>query len=69
MGNYHQKNLKVILSMDQDELAVWLARLPDNEIKYVEWLLDEVETALDDIILMNTGLVEANEVIDEIKKL
>lgn len=69
MGNYHQKNLKVILSMDQDELAVWLARLPDNEIKYVEWLLDEVETALDDIILMNTGLDEANSVIDEIRKL
>jgi hypothetical protein len=69
MGNPHQKNLKVILSMEQEELAVWLARLPDHEITYVEWLLDEVETALDDMILNHTGLDEANAVIDEIRAL
>jgi hypothetical protein len=69
MGNQHQKNLKVILSMEQLELAGWLADLPDEEIVYVEWLIDEVETALDNMVLENSGLLEAAEVIAEIKSL
>ena len=69
MGNQHQKNLKVILSMEQVELAQWLADLPENEIEYVEWLVEEVESALDDIELQMHGLDEANKIIDEIKQL
>lgn len=69
MGNQHQKNLKVILSMEQMELAGWLANLPDEEIVYVEWLIEEVETALDDMVLENSGLLDAAEVIAEIKSL
>jgi len=69
MGNQHQKNLKVILSMEQRYLAEWLANLPDEEIVYVEWLIEEVETALDNMVLENSGLLEAAEVIAEIKSL
>lgn len=59
----HQKNLKVILSMEQDQLAQWLVNLPDDEIEYVEWLIDEVEYALDGMILEQTGLEDAKNVI------
>lgn len=69
MATQHQKNLKVILSMPQRELAAWLADLPDEEIDYVEWLIEEVEGALDDMVLENSGLLEAAEVIAEIKAL
>ena len=69
MGNQHQKNLKVILSKPQRELAEWLADLPDNEIGYIDWLLDEAETALDEILLDHIGLDEANAIIKEIQSL
>ena len=59
----HQKNLKVILSMEQEQLATWLVNLPDDEIEYVEWLIDEVEYALDGMILEQTGLEDAKEII------
>lgn len=55
--------------MPQRELAAWLADLPDEEIDYVEWLIEEVEGALDDMVLENSGLLEAAEVIAEIKAL
>ena len=69
MENVHQKNLRVVLSMEQKELAAWLADLPDTAIGYVEWLIEETECALDDMILEHTGLEEANNVLDKIKKL
>lgn len=65
MEKQHQKNLKVILSMDQDELASWLVNLPDHEIEYVEWLVEEVESSLDEMMLDHTGLDEANDVIQK----
>lgn len=65
MRTQHQKNLKVILSMEQAELAHWLANLPDEEIEYVEWLVEEVEFALDRIILEHSGLEEAREIINK----
>ena len=65
MEKQHQKNLKVILSMDQDELASWLANLPDTEIEYVEWLVEEVESSLDEMMLDHTGLDEANDLIQK----
>ena len=65
MEKQHQKNLKVILSMDQDELASWLANLQDHEIEYVEWLVEEVESSLDEMMLEHVGLEEANDLIQK----
>ena len=63
MRNQHQKNLKIILSMEQVELAHWLANLPDDEIEYVEWLVEEVDIALENMVLQQQGLSTAQEVI------
>lgn len=65
MRNPHQKNLKIILSLEQEELANWLANLPDDEIDYVEWLVEEVENALNDMILDHVGLDQANELLKQ----
>jgi hypothetical protein len=54
--------------MEQQELAHWLANLPDDEIEYVEWLVEEVEFALDRIVLDHSGLEEAREVINKFTK-
>lgn len=63
MRNQHQKNLKIILSMEQNELAHWLANLPDDEIEYVEWLVEEVDIALENMIIEQSGLTDARDVI------
>jgi len=63
MRNQHQKNLRVILSMEQNELAHWLANLPDDEIEYVEWLVEEVDIALENMIIEQSGLTDARDVI------
>ena len=63
MRNQHQKNLKIILSMEQQELAGWLANLPDDEIEYVEWLVEEVDIALENIIIEQEGFDNAKEII------
>lgn len=65
MRTRHQKNLKVILSMEQRELANWLANLPEDEIEYVEWLVEEVEIALDNMIIEQTGLDQAEELLKQ----
>jgi len=54
--------------MEQRQLAHWLANLPDNEIEYVDWLVEEVEYALDKMILEHSGLHEAQEVIKKFTK-
>ena len=63
MGNQHQKNLKIILSMEHEELAHWLANLPDDEIDYVEWLVEEVDIALENMIIEQSGLDTARDII------
>jgi hypothetical protein len=63
MRNQHQKNLKIILSLEQQELAQWLANLPDDEIEYVEWLLEEVDIALENMMIEQRGYDEAREII------
>lgn len=63
MRNQHQKNLKIILSMEQQELAHWLANLPDDEIEYVEWLVEEVDIALENMVMEQTGLRDARDII------
>jgi hypothetical protein len=54
--------------MEQEELAHWLARLPDEEIEYVEWLIEEVESALDNIVLEQSGLEDAHKVLKKFTK-
>ena len=63
MRNQHQKNLKIILSMEHQELAHWLANLPDDEIEYVEWLVEEVDIALENMVIEQQGLDQAKDVI------
>lgn len=49
--------------MEQQELAHWLANLPDDEIEYVEWLLEEVDIALENMVIDQTDLRDAREII------
>ncbi len=59
----HQKNLKFVLSMEDEEFKQWVGNLPDDALDYLEWLVEETEYVLDDIVLEATGYVEAQEVI------
>lgn len=49
--------------MEQQELAHWLANLPDDEIEYVEWLVEEVDIALENMVMEQTGLRDARDII------
>ena len=49
--------------MEHQELAHWLANLPDDEIEYVEWLLEEVDIALENMLLEQTNFTDAKEII------
>jgi hypothetical protein len=51
--------------MEQRELANWLANLPDDEIEYVVWLVEEVEIALDNMIIDQHGLDQAEELLNQ----
>lgn len=59
----HQKNLKFILSLGNEEFTEWVATLPEPALDYLEWLVDEVESKLDDIYMEASCLEESNEVI------
>jgi hypothetical protein len=60
---HHQKNLKYILSLGNDEFTEWAATLPQPALVYLEWLVDEVETKLDDIAMEASDLEESKEII------
>lgn len=64
----HQKNLKFVLSMEDEEFEHWVGSLPDDALEYLEWLVDEVEYIVDDILLEATGYEEAHEVIKYFQK-
>ena len=59
----HQKNLKFILSLGNEEFTEWVATLPDPALDYLEWIIDEVEEKLDDIYMESSELEESIEVI------
>ena len=61
----HQKNLKFILSLSAEEFTEWVEGLPDPALDYLEWLIEEVEFLLDDIIMENSQLEDANQVIQK----
>ena len=61
----HQKNLKFILSLGDDEFSEWVGTLPDKALDYLEWLIDEVEYELDEIAIEASELEQAQEVIQK----
>jgi predicted transposase YdaD len=61
----HQKNLKFVLSMEDEEFKEWVGDLPDDALDYLEWLVEETEFFIDEVVLETTGLVEAQEMISK----
>lgn len=68
MEPQHQQTLKNILSKGEKDFTKWVGGLSDKEIDYVYWLLEKANDTLDEILLDQYGLVEANQVIDRIKR-
>jgi len=66
MGPQHQRSLELILRKTQAEFEQWVVSLSDEEIAYVEWLLEKADEALDELIFEEYGLTEATQVITRI---
>jgi hypothetical protein len=49
--------------MGNEEFTAWVSELPEPALDYLEWLVDEVETKLDDIAMEASDLEESKEVI------
>jgi len=64
----HQKNLRYVLSMEEDTLEEWVASLPEDAFDYLEWLIEETEFLLDEVMLETTGLREADQIISRFTK-
>ena len=64
----HQKNLRYVLSMEEDALEEWVASLPEDAFDYLEWLIEETEFLLDEVMLETTGLREADQIISRVTK-
>ena len=64
----HQKNLKFVLSMEDEQFQEWVGTLPDDALDYLEWLIEETEYMVDDIVLDTVGLAEADKVISKFLK-
>ena len=65
--NHHEKNLKSILLKNQEEFSVWVEHLTDKELAYVEWLLEKAEKTLDDILMDQSNMEDANKIIENMK--
>lgn len=66
MEQAHEKNLKVILRKSSEDFKKWVGSLSDEELTYVEWLLEKSEDVVDEVLLKQSNLIEANEVISYI---
>lgn len=66
MEQAHEKNLKVILRKSSEEFKKWVGSLSDEELTYVEWLLEKSEDVMDDILIKQSDLSEANRIISRI---
>ena len=66
MEPQHEQSLKAILKKQEKEFVEWLGTLSDEEIGYVEWLLEKADDVLDELLLDQYGLVEANKILKEI---
>lgn len=60
----HEKNLKAILRKDQEEFAKWVECRADEELDYVEWLLEKTEDTLDVILIEQYGLDDARNILE-----
>lgn len=67
MEPQHEQVLKDILSKNQSEFARWVGSLSEKEIDYVSWLMDKAIDVLDDLLLEQHGMVEAQQVLERIK--
>lgn len=68
MEYQHQKNLKVIFAMEEEEFARWVATLSNDGIDYVSWLVEEAEETLDEMMLYQSGLVDSRILIDYVNR-
>lgn len=66
MGPQHEQALKSILRKSEKEFRQWVGNLSEEELTYVEWLLDKADTVVDELLLDQHGLVEANVAIQKI---
>ena len=64
----HEKNLKSILHTKTEEFEKWLVSRTDEELSYVEWLLEKAETSLDQILIEQSGLFDARTLLEKVKK-
>lgn len=62
----HEKTLKSILRKTPAEFEKWLESLSDEELTYIEWLLDKVDLMVDDILLEQSAMRDAKAVIEKI---
>lgn len=63
--DHHEKNLKSILRKSQEEFSKWVEHLTDEELAYVEWLLEKAEFTLDEILLEQSGLEDARKALEK----
>lgn len=66
MEHHHEKNLKAILRKSTEDFKKWVESLSDEELTYVEWLLEKSEDTLDEMLISKSQLIEANKVIQKI---
>lgn len=66
MDQHHEKNLKSILQKSEADFKKWLESLSDEELIYVEWLLGKSEDSLDEILIEQSNLTEAKEILNRI---
>lgn len=67
MESRDQNNLEFLLAMGTADLERWLVGVPEEYLNYIDWLLDKVETEIDTFILDDSGLRDANDVIEKVR--
>lgn len=68
MEQHHQKNLKVIFAMEEEEFARWVVTLSNDGIDYVSWLVEEAEETLDEMMLAQSELIESRMLIEHVTR-
>lgn len=63
----HEKILKSILRKSPKEFREWVVSISDEELTYIEWLLDKAESMVDEILIEQSDLIEAKRIIDRAK--
>lgn len=54
------------MAMEQEEFDRWVATLPEEKLSYVEWLVERAYSTLDETLLQQSGLKEAQEIIEKL---